>query len=111
MVWPYLAKSLATNIVTLASLARAPSSPTSVTLSTSGLSNLSVLNWRAPLYRASAVAGYDILIRETASSMWQYLVVAPADATTITIPYSKDNFIFAVQSFDAEGHRSLPVVP
>jgi hypothetical protein len=28
-----------------------------------------------------------------------------------TVPVSKDNVIFAVQSVDEAGHRSLPVVP
>jgi len=109
MVWPYLAKSLATNIVNLAALARAPGVPTSVSLNTSGLSNLSTLNWRAPLAGASRVAGYNILIRETYTSAWQVVATTGPTATTATIPYSKDNYLFAVQSFDASGHKSVPV--
>jgi hypothetical protein len=31
--------------------------------------------------------------------------------TTADLPHSKDNFIFAVASVDAEGHESLPVTP
>jgi len=109
LVWPYLAKSLATNVVNLAALARAPGNPTNASLNTSGLSNLSQLNWRAPLVGASRVAGYNILIRETHTSDWQVGAVAGATATTITVPYSKDNYLFAIQSFDAAGHLSLPV--
>ena len=29
----------------------------------------------------------------------------------VTLPVSKDNVIFAVQSLDSAGHASLPVVP
>jgi len=109
IVWPYLAKSLGTNIVNLAALARAPGNPSSVTLNTSGLSNLSTLNWRAPLVGASRVAGYYVLIRETYTSDWQIAATTGPTATTATVPYSKDNYLFAVQSFDAAGHKSLPV--
>jgi hypothetical protein len=109
IVWPYLAKSLATNIVNLASLARAPGAPTSVSLNTSGLSNLSTLNWRAPAFGANRVAGYYVLIRETYTSDWQIAATAGPTATSSTIPYSKDNYLFAVQSFDALGHKSMPV--
>ncbi len=31
--------------------------------------------------------------------------------TKVTLPYSKDNYFFAVQSADKEGHVSLPVLP
>ncbi len=31
--------------------------------------------------------------------------------TAADLPHSKDNFIFAVASVDAEGHESLPVTP
>ena len=31
--------------------------------------------------------------------------------TAVTIPYSKDNYLFAIQSIDELGHASLPVFP
>ncbi|PWK76591.1 hypothetical protein LX99_03458 [Mucilaginibacter oryzae] len=31
--------------------------------------------------------------------------------TSATLNYSKDNYFFAVQSVDADGHESLPVFP
>jgi hypothetical protein len=54
-------------------------------------------------------AGYYVLMRETTSPYWErkYYVTA----NTITLDYSKDNYFFAVQAVDADGHESLPVFP
>ncbi|MEW6702245.1 MAG: peptidase M28, partial [Bacteroidota bacterium] len=53
--------------------------------------------------------GYFILIRETFQPLWQKKIFT--DKTEITLPYSKDNYFFAVQSVDEDGHESLPVWP
>ena len=54
-------------------------------------------------------AGYYVLMRESTSPYWEkkfYVTDTHAD-----LAYSKDNYFFAVQSVDTEGHESLPVVP
>jgi hypothetical protein len=48
-------------------------------------------------------------MRETTSPVWQKKFFTPA--LTLTLPYSKDNYFFAVQSVTEAGNESLPVVP
>jgi hypothetical protein len=48
-------------------------------------------------------------MRETASSHWEKTFIVKD--TNAEIPYSKDNYFFAVQSVDALGHASIPVFP
>ena len=42
--------------------------------------------------------------------MWQKIKPV-GKQTQVTLPLSKDNVFFAVRAVDAQGHRSLPVVP
>jgi hypothetical protein len=48
-------------------------------------------------------------MRETTSAVWQKKIFTTQ--TTASLPYSKDNYFFAVQSVSEEGNESLPVVP
>ena len=48
-------------------------------------------------------------MRETTSPVWQRKVYTTA--TNIELPYSKDNYFFAVQAVSGAGNESLPVVP
>ncbi len=41
--------------------------------------------------------------------LWQKKIFVTG--TTVTLPYSKDNYFFAIQSVDDGGHESLPVFP
>ncbi|MGC2709995.1 MAG: fibronectin type III domain-containing protein, partial [Candidatus Sulfotelmatobacter sp.] len=68
----------------------------------------STLTWDAS--PGGRVAGYEVLWRATTSPEWEYVQKVGA-ATRATMNLSKDNVIFAVRAVDAEGHRSLPVVP
>jgi len=94
------------NAATLASLAAAPASPTNVRLATKNLENTSTITWD-PSPRASA---YEVLWRETSSPDWDHLQTA-GGVNRATLDISKDNVIFAVRAVDAQGHRSLPVIP
>jgi hypothetical protein len=91
----------------LANLAKAPSTPDSVKMDVKKLSNSTYLFWNAA--KTGNVKGYYILIRETTSAFWQKKVFTTA--TEIKLPYSKDNYFFAVQSVNENGNESLPVVP
>jgi hypothetical protein len=71
------------------------------------LTNFSDLVWTAP--EGKPVYGYNVLVRETSSSHWEKTIFV--QNTSVTIPYSKDNFLFAIQSVDVLGHASLPVFP
>jgi len=107
MDFEYLRKNTAVNISVLANLAKAPSVPTEVKIDVKNLSNSSYLYWKAP---ANGTAkGYYVLMRETSSPVWQKKFYTTA--TELRLPYSKDNYLFAVQSVGNEDNESLAVVP
>jgi hypothetical protein len=104
----YVAHVARLNAATLASLASAAAPPANVHLLTKDLENDSTITWEAsPGGRA---AGYEVLWRATTSPEWEHLQKT-GSATRTTLKLSKDNVIFAVRAVDAQGHRSLPVVP
>ena len=107
MDFEYLRKVSASNLATLANLAWSSKAPTNVGIEVKDLTNFSTLQWKAP--EGKKVYGYQVLIRETSDTNWQKAIFVTDTKTTI--PYSKDNFLFAVQSIDELGHASLPVFP
>jgi hypothetical protein len=107
MDFEYLRKNTAVNLSSLANLAKAPSVPVEVRIETRNLTNSSTLHWKTPLH--GKTKGYYLLVRETTSATWQKKIFTTE--TTITVPYSKDNYFFAVQSVNESGNESLAVVP
>jgi Zn-dependent M28 family amino/carboxypeptidase len=107
MDFEYLRKNTGVNLSTLANLAKAPSMPQEVKVDVKNLTNSTTLSWKAP--KAGHAKGYYILMRETTSPVWQKKIYT--EATTAMLPYSKDNYFFAVQSVSESGNESLPVVP
>ena len=107
MDFDYLRKNTAMNLVSLANLAKAPAMPQEVKIDVKKLGNTSYLYWKAPA--AGTVKGYYVMMRETSSAAWQKKFYTTA--TAMTLPYSKDNYFFAVQSVGNDGNESLPVVP
>jgi hypothetical protein len=103
----YLKKNTSMNLANLANLAKAPAVPDEVKIDVKKLTNSSFLYWKAP--KTGAVKGYYILIRETTSSVWQKKFYT--EALSMTLPYSKDNYFFAVQAVNETGNESLPVIP
>ncbi len=104
----YVARVARLNAATLASLASAPAPPANVRLLTKDLENDSTLTWEAsPGGRATE---YEVLWRATSSPEWEH-VQEVGNVLRATLKLSKDNVIFAVRAADAQGHRSLPVVP
>ena len=103
----YLRKNTALNLANLANLSKAPARPEAVTIDVKKLGNSTSLNWQTP--KAGKVKGYYILLRETTSAFWQKKFFT--DQLQIVLPYSKDNYFFAVQSVNESGNESLPVVP
>ena len=75
-------------------------------LVTKELTNDSTLTWEG----SPAVATYEILWRATTSPSWEHAENV-GNVTRTTMKLSKDNVIFAVRATDAQGHKSLPVVP
>lgn len=107
MDFEYLRKNTAVNLANLANLAKAPSAPQNVTIAVKDLTNSTTLNWNMP--KSGAAKSFYVLLRETTSPVWQKKIATTA--TTITLPYSKDNYFFAVQSVTETGNESLPVIP
>lgn len=103
----YLRKNTALNLANLANLAKAPSVPEEVKVEVRNLSNSTTLSWQQP--KAGKVKGYYILMRETTSPVWQKKIFTTENEATL--PYSKDNYFFAVQSVNESGNESLPVIP
>lgn len=104
----YVKKVAGMNLSTLANLALAPAQPQNVGMLTSGLTNNTDLKWDAPT-TGKKPAGYYVLMRETTSAFWEKKLFITD--TKITLGYSKDNYFFAIQAVDADGHESLPVFP
>jgi acetylornithine deacetylase/succinyl-diaminopimelate desuccinylase-like protein len=104
----YVAHVVRLNAATLASLASAPAPPANVHLLTKDLENDSTLTWDAS--PGGLASGYEILWRATSSPDWEH-VEKVGKATRATLKLSKDNIIFAVRAVDAQGHRTLPIVP
>ena len=107
MDFVYLAKNTGINLASLANLAKAPSMPLEVKIETRSLTNYSLINWKQPA--VGKVKGYYVLLRETTSAVWQKKFFTTE--TNVKLPYSKDNYFFAVQSVNESGNESLPVVP
>lgn len=106
MDFEYLRKNTAMNLSNLANLAKAPGMPTEVKV-LNRLTNYTYLNWKAP--KSGSVKGYYILMRETTSPVWQKKFFTTS--LEYKLPFSKDNYFFAVQSVGDSGNESLPVVP
>lgn len=107
MDFEYLRKNTAVNVATLANLAKAPSKPENVKMDVKNLTNTTFLSWEKPKF--GQVLGYNVLIRETDSSVWQKKFFTKD--VSMKVPYSKDNYFFAVQSVTASGNESLPIIP
>jgi hypothetical protein len=107
MDFDYLTKNTRLNLAILASLASAPQQPKEVGIDISDLTNSTTLKWDSP--EDDKVKGYYVLIRETTSAQWEKEFYT--EENELTIPYSKDNFLFGVQSVNADGNRSVPVFP
>lgn len=103
----YIANVARINLATLATLANAPDSPKSVQMKIN-LGNITRLSWQPPI-GGPEPKGYYVLMRETIEPYWQQKFFI--EGTAAELPYSKDNYFFAVQSVGHDGHTSLPVLP
>ncbi|EOZ93699.1 Leucine aminopeptidase-related protein [Indibacter alkaliphilus LW1] len=105
--YEYIRKNAAMNLASLASMASAPSEPQMVGIDVRRLSNTTTLRWEAPA--TGKAKGYYVLMRETDASMWEKKFYT--ENMELTIPYSKDNYFFAVQAVGEKGHESMAVFP
>jgi leucyl aminopeptidase len=107
MDFDYLRTNTAVNIAVMANIAKSTPAPENVLMDVKELSNSTKLTWEKPV--AGKVKGYNILIRETDQSTWTKRIFTTE--TSFTVPLSKDNFLFAVESVSVTGNQSLPIIP
>jgi len=103
----YVRKNCGVNLSSLLNLSFAPSLPQNVKIDISDLSNNTKISWDGPK-DGKKPSAYYILIRETDKSNWERKV--KINGNKVELPMSKDNYLFAVQSVDCEGHESLAVL-
>ena len=106
MDFDYLARVTRYNVSVLASLAMGPGCPDSAKVLTKALDNKTQLTWMA----VPGAAGYEVVRRKTTDAVWTD-VTDVGNVTTATLPYSKDNWLFAIRAVDAQGHRGVPAFP
>jgi len=106
MDFDYLASVTRYNVSVLASLAMGPGRPDSAKVLTKVLDNKTQLTWM-PVTGAST---YEVVRRKTTEAVWTD-VTDVGNVTAATLPYSKDDWLFAVRAVDAQGHRGVPAFP
>ena len=106
--YEYVRKNTCVNLAVIANLALAPPEPENCNMIVSGLTNNTTIRWETPA-KGKKPAGYYVLMRETCQPLWEKKIFVRGNE--ITLPYSKDNYFFAVQSVDDKGHESLAVFP
>jgi hypothetical protein len=106
MDFDYLAQVTRANIAVLASLAQGPGRPSNPVVDVHELTNDTTLRW-SPVVGA---VRYDILRRPTTAALWTD-VTDTGKVTSITLPFSKDDFIFGVRAVDAAGRAGVAAYP
>lgn len=106
MDFDYLARATQANVVTLASLALAPPQPANVKLVMHKLGYDTTLAWDA----APGATHYEVVWRATDAAAWQHAKDV-GNVTQVTMPVSKDDYIFGVRSLDGAGHASVASYP
>jgi len=107
MDFEYLRKNTAMNLSNLANLAKSPQAPANLKIEVRQLTNFTMLSWEKS--DPAHTNGFYILIRETSSPVWEKKIFTKENS--VKLPYSKDNYFFAVQSVSEAGNESLPVLP
>jgi hypothetical protein len=105
----YVADVARVNGAALASLALGPAVPREVEMENLRLEADTTLRWKAS--PEPDVAGYRIVWRETTSPVWQNARDV-GNVTRFTLTgISKDQFVFGLQAYDAEGNLSVAAFP
>jgi hypothetical protein len=102
----YLTQVARANAAIVADLASAPPAPTNVRMEPD-LSPNTTLYWTVP----STAVACEVLWRKTTDAEWQASQLVQKTETTVALPLSKDDYIFAVRAVSESGARSLPALP
>ncbi len=101
----YVARVTRLNVAAIADLALAPAAP-AVKLDARKLGYDSTLLWTA----VPGAASYEVVWRQTDEATWTHAKNV-GNATTATVPLSKDDWLFGIRAVDAAGHRSVASFP
>jgi hypothetical protein len=105
--YDYVAQVARINAAAMATLARGPQPVQKAAILTSQLGYDTVLRWaRNP---ESDVTGYHVRYRQSHAPVWEGSIFTRD--TTITLKYSKDEYLFGVQAVDTEGNAGLVTIP
>lgn len=99
----YLAEVARLDGTVLMHLANAPSAPASPVVVATTLTTDTTLRW--PAAPEPDVAGYEVVWRATTSPTWE-AARDVGEATEITLPWPKDDYVFGVRTYDRDGYRS-----
>ena len=105
----YVANVTKVNMISLASLALAPAKPKNVGIVTARLTNDTDLKWDANT--DADLAGYEVVWRDTTSSVWTNSKFVGNVLTYTAKEMSKDNYFFGVRAVDKDGNKSPVVYP
>lgn len=105
--YDYAQKVAHMNLSSIATLARSNPAPKNVRIDISKLTNETTLFWDEADIKPDS---YIVLMRKTSSPNWEKKINV-GSVRFITVPYSKDNYLFAVQSISKSKHESLAVFP
>ncbi|MFI5252562.1 MAG: M28 family peptidase [Bacteroidota bacterium] len=103
----YCAHIAQINTATIATLSLAPVPPSNPKIMTKELAYDTELHWNQNTEKD--LAAYIVRYRATDTPYWQHAVVC--HDTTITLPISKDDYLFGIQAVDKDGNMSLVVIP
>jgi uncharacterized protein YndB with AHSA1/START domain len=104
----YVANVARINAAGLASLALAPAAPRDAGIEVVQLENDTTLRWSANT--EPDLAGYRIVWRPVGAPLWQRSRDT-GNVTRITLPISKDNYLFGVVALDRDGNASPASFP
>ncbi|MBV8074101.1 MAG: M28 family peptidase [Candidatus Eremiobacteraeota bacterium] len=109
MDFEYLTRVCRINVATVGALGLAPGAVRNLKLDNRTLSNDSTLTWEG----VPGAAGYEVVVREPMEAYWRApLTTVGAGVTTVTVRgYPRDNWLFGVRAFDAQGHRGVVAFP
>ena len=102
----YLARVARYNAATLAVLALGPGRPPDAAIVTKTLTNATTLSWTA----VPGAARYEVIRRATTEADWTQSIDT-GNVTSVTLPYSRDNWLFGVRAVDAQDRRSVVAFP
>jgi hypothetical protein len=106
MDFAFLARVARYNAAALAALAAGPAQPHDAAILTKELTNATTLTW-SPV---SGAVSYEIVRRATTEADWT-TALDVGNGTTVTLPFSKDDWLFGVRAVDAQGRRSIVSFP